>query len=189
MSLSSSTLTARSNSASLSLKDFPYLQRLERLQAAYPALKSLLNKLRNHQDEGRRLVAKHYADSGLHGGSPGRCAIITFQGNDADHEVFDSAEALSEYFTRTSYEYASSNGTTTETAEDGASMPRRRLFILEDMDPSMVDVLGRVSLSGCMMNRAISMISLAPRALLRRNAHANTYSRNSGLILSYSLNR
>lgn len=145
MSVSSSTLTARSNSASLSLKDFPYLQRLERLQAAYPALKSLLNKLRNHQDEGRRLVAKRYADSELHGGTPGRCAIITFKGNGADHELFDSAQALNEYFTKPSDEEASSNGDSTVPAKDEASVPRRRLFILEDMDPAMVDVLGRVS--------------------------------------------
>lgn len=142
---SSCTLTARSNSAPLSLKDFPYLQRLERLQTAYPALKSLLNKLKNHQDEGRRLVAQHYANLKLHGGSPGRCAIITFKGDDADHEEFDSAEALNKYFTKPSAQDASSNGEATVPTENEASVPRRRLFILEDMDPAMVDVLGGVS--------------------------------------------
>lgn len=142
---SSSKLTARSNSAQLDLNHYPYLHRLEKLQHAYPALKSLLNKLKNNLDEGRKLVANRYSTSGLHGGSPGRCAIITFDGDNVSHKVYDTAEELRSYFAEASGDCAKLNGEDKASAENGTSKPRRRLFILEDMEPSMVDLLGQVS--------------------------------------------
>lgn len=113
----------------LDLQSYPYLQRLSKITHAYPALGSPLNKLRNTADEGRRLVAERYKATQQHAGSPGRCAVLTFRATEVCHTIFDTPESLRAYL-------EASRG------EAGAEQAKR-LFILEDMHPEFVDILGQ----------------------------------------------
>ena len=54
---------------------FPYLQRLRRLEHAFPALKGFLEKIKN-VDIGRKLVQEHHNDRGR---APGRCYGLRFE--------------------------------------------------------------------------------------------------------------
>lgn len=111
---------------SLDLNDFPYLKRLEGLQRGYPALWFLLGRLRNSGDEGRRLINARYLED--FNRAPGRCAMLTFHDDSVESEMFNTAEGLQ----------ARLQGSTS-TRGSG----RRRLFVLEDMEPKFVDVLGQ----------------------------------------------
>lgn len=122
--------TSTSDSArSLDLSDYPYLQQLEKIEHAYPALRSLLNKLRNTSDEGRRLVAKRYESAQHFGGLPGRCAVVTFHDDSVSHNKFFTPAELRDYFAASE--------------KEASAAERRRLFILEDLHPGFVDVLGQ----------------------------------------------
>lgn len=121
-----------SSTPSVSLLDltaYPYLEHLETLRTAYPPLGSLLNKLRNYTDAGRDKVAQRYAKSSTFEGSPGRCAVITFHKQSVTHETFYHAVTLQKYLT--------------DCPPSTPAEPRRRLFILEDLEPAFVDVLGQ----------------------------------------------
>ncbi|CAK3815481.1 hypothetical protein FKW77_001366 [Lecanosticta acicola] len=121
--------SSKSNSASLDLDAYPYLQRFEKLRHTYPALKSALDKLRNSGDPGRVLVSQRYSNDGVYQGTPGRCAVLTFGTSRVDREgTFESADALDAYL--------KSN------PADHGKTSRRRLFILEDTEPKFVDRLG-----------------------------------------------
>lgn len=108
----------------------PYLQQLRKLQHAFPALKSFLAKLAN-VDAGRRLVRDHYTSCER---VPGRCHALEFKENSvqvlSDHENgFANPEALRQYMAA-------------HPAKESRAQGQRRLFILEDMNPDYVDILG-----------------------------------------------
>jgi hypothetical protein len=121
-----------SSNSGLDPASYPYLAQLADLQRSYPALKSLLLKLHNHgdRDEGRRLVAQRYEklDRGI--GRAGRCAVLTFEETKVCERMFCSSDDLAEYFK----EHPPGLATTKNV---------RRVYILEDMEPSLVDVLGQ----------------------------------------------
>lgn len=122
--------STRSSSSSLDLQEFPYLQKLERLQASFPALKSALDKLRNSGDVGRQMVAARYSRNAISEGVPGRCAVLTFSPESVHLEgIFESPDLLDQYLSDNPVE------------KDGCKS-RRRLFILEDLEPRFVDRLG-----------------------------------------------
>lgn len=121
-----------SASSGLDPDAYPYLARLGKLQSSYPALKSLLLKLHNHgdKDEGRRLVSDRHASLDGGEGCPGRCAVLTFEADRVHDRTFYSPSELAKYFKDQPPHLANSNGL-------------RRLFILEDMEPKFVDLLGQ----------------------------------------------
>jgi len=125
-----------SASYSAAMADFsnkPYFQRLQGLVHAFPALQSFLKKMQN-EDYGRVLVRSHYLRK--HNRVPGRCYGLRFR--DAGVSVlpesdrrtgFGSPEILREYL-KTHPAYASRRS------------GEKRLFILEDLEPDYVDMLG-----------------------------------------------
>ena len=112
----------------------PYLTSLFKLQTSYPVLKPFLRKLGNKNDEGRKVVKKHFEE--VHKRTPGRCVCLVFNEKTVTplsgyESGFSSAPKLEEYLT----------------AEDGLAKQSRkkgvrRLFILEDMEPEFVEILG-----------------------------------------------
>jgi len=110
----------------------PYLDRLRTLVHAYPPLSSFLSKISN-EDEGRRLVTAHYARTPQE--RPGRCSILSFgdhavsQVNWSPPGIVESPVLLSQYLAKHPASTSRENGSC-------------RLFILEDLDPDYVDVLG-----------------------------------------------
>lgn len=108
----------------------PYLQCLETLEDAFPALKSFLEKLANETEPGRQAVNTHY--QAKHERSPGRCYCLEFKDESVSvigKGVFESAGALREYLQK-------------KPATQSRNEKHRRLFILEDMEPEYVDALG-----------------------------------------------
>lgn len=103
-------------------EDLPYIQRLKKLQHAYPALKSFLGRLEEDNDEGRKLVQKAYWERWQR--LPGRCALLIFHENHVEHREFLKSEELDAYL--------------------GAVLNEKqcRLWILEDLAPDWFDVLG-----------------------------------------------
>ncbi|KAL1798218.1 hypothetical protein ACET3X_002255 [Alternaria dauci] len=111
-------------------KNKPYLQCLETLEDAFPALKSFLEKLANEQEPGRKAVNSHYLAQ--HGRAPGRCYCLEFKKEGVsviDEGVFESVAALRAYLRK-------------KPATQSRIDKHRRLFILEDMEPDYVDALG-----------------------------------------------
>jgi hypothetical protein len=111
-------------------KDKPYLQCLETLEDAFPALKSFLEKLANETEPGREAVRRHYKEK--HKRAPGRCICLEFKADSVsvvEEGVFESAGALRAYLKKKS-------------AKKSREEMHRRLFILEDMEPNYVDALG-----------------------------------------------
>ncbi|CAN9178909.1 unnamed protein product [Alternaria sp. RS040] len=111
-------------------KNRPYLQCLETLEDAFPALKSFLEKLANEEEPGRKAVNSHYLEQ--HKRPPGRCYCLEFKDESVsviDEGVFESAGALREYLQK-------------KPATQSRNEKHRRLFILEDMEPDYVDALG-----------------------------------------------
>ncbi|CAN9247093.1 unnamed protein product [Alternaria alternata] len=111
-------------------KDKPYLQCLETLEDAFPALKSFLEKLANEEEPGRKAVNSHYQTK--HGRVPGRCCCLEFKDDNVsvvEEGVFESPSALRAYLKKKS-------------ATQSRIEKHRRLFILEDMEPDYVDALG-----------------------------------------------
>ena len=112
----------------------PYLSKLFSLQRSYPALKSFLRKLSNENDEGRKVVNKHYTKE--HGRSPGRCFCLVFEKDGVTllpgyENGFRDAAELQTYL-------SSEDGRAEKSRSDG----KRRLFLLEDMEPGYVEALG-----------------------------------------------
>ena len=109
----------------------PYLQCLESLENAFPALKSFLEKLTNKNDDGREVVKRHYQRK--HQRGPGRCYCLRFEESSASvvkENGFGSPAALREYLEK-------------NPAKKSREVKKhRRLFILEDMEPDYVDALG-----------------------------------------------
>ncbi|RYN54348.1 hypothetical protein AA0114_g3838 [Alternaria tenuissima] len=111
-------------------KNKPYLQCLETLEDAFPALKSFLEKLANEEEPGRKAVNSHY--QAKHGRAPGRCYCLEFKDDSVsvvEEGVFESPSALRAYLKKKS-------------ATQSRTEKHRRLFILEDMEPDYVDALG-----------------------------------------------
>ncbi|CAN9179769.1 unnamed protein product [Alternaria alternata] len=111
-------------------KNKPYLQCLETLEDAFPALKSFLEKLANEEEPGRKVVNSHY--QAKHGRAPGRCYCLEFKDDSVsvvEEGVFESPSALRAYLKKKS-------------ATQSRTEKHRRLFILEDMEPDYVDALG-----------------------------------------------
>jgi len=127
-------MATSSTSGQDSLPEFdghPYLQRLVKLRQSFPALKGFVRKIQN-TDAGRQLVEKYYRQE--HNRVPGRCYGLQF--NDDGVSLledypggFGSPQALREYLEH-------------HPAEASREKNHRRLFILEDMEPSYVDILG-----------------------------------------------
>lgn len=120
-----------SGSGDEKFKDQPYLQCLEQLQDSFPPLQSFLKKVGN-VDKGRELVETHYR--GRHpGGVPGRCYCLQFadQVNILEDytEGFAGPADLATYLTK-------------HPAKSSRRENNRRLFILEDLEPNYIDVLG-----------------------------------------------
>ena len=111
----------------------PYLDRLQTLVHAYPPLRSFLDKISN-EDQGRRLVTAHYRDRTAQK-HPGRCSILSF-GDHAVSQVDWSPPGVVETPVLLSQYLANQPASTSR--ENGS----HRLFILEDLDPDYVDVLG-----------------------------------------------
>jgi hypothetical protein len=108
----------------------PYLQCLESLHGAFPALKSFLEKLANEDEPGREAVKTHYHQA--HQRVPGRCVCLNFEDDKVSilrEGGFESPAALRTYL---------ENNPATESRAN----KQRRLFILEDMEPDYVDALG-----------------------------------------------
>lgn len=115
------------NASASKFEDMPYLKRLKQLESAFPALKSFVEKIGN-EDQGRLLVKEHYR------GIPGRCYCLQFEEDKVTvieeyPQGFTSPEHLAKYFAQ-------------HPAQSSRQQKRRRLFILEDLDPKYVDVLG-----------------------------------------------
>lgn len=111
-------------------KSQPYLQRLGRLEHAYPALKGLLSKLAN-VDAGRRMVDDYYQ---RHNRTAGRCFLLQFEDDKVSIPTeyatgFASSDALRQYMHD-------------NPASESRRQNKRRLFILEDLEPDYVDALG-----------------------------------------------
>ncbi|KAH8655502.1 hypothetical protein BX600DRAFT_69427 [Xylariales sp. PMI_506] len=108
----------------------PYLKALETLQHAFPAMKSFLPKMKNH-DAGRKLVYDFYQHR--QNRVPGRCVGLQFSDDSvsllSEPRGFGSPEKLRSYFQKNPAAKSRNNGV-------------RRLFILEDMEPDYVDALG-----------------------------------------------
>jgi hypothetical protein len=108
----------------------PYLQCLESLHGAFPALKSFLEKLANEKEPGRKAVKAHYRTK--HRREPGRCYCLNFHADSVSavkEGGFESPAMLRMYL--------ESNPATQSRADK-----HRRLFVLEDMEPDYVDALG-----------------------------------------------
>lgn len=108
----------------------PYLQCLDTLVDAFPALKSFLEKLANEDEAGRRAVREYYQAKPQR--TPGRCYCLEFHGQSVsvvEEGGFKSAAALREYLTR-------------KPANKSREKRHKRLFILEDMEADYVDALG-----------------------------------------------
>jgi hypothetical protein len=109
----------------------PYLQRLESLGNAFPALRAFLDKLTNENERGRKVVKSYYETH--HNRGPGRCYCLQFEDDSSVSVVkdagFDSPATLKSYLER-------------NPASKSRASNQRRLFILEDMDPEYVDILG-----------------------------------------------
>ncbi|KAH7089091.1 hypothetical protein FB567DRAFT_324496 [Paraphoma chrysanthemicola] len=108
----------------------PYLQCLETLDDAFPALTSFLEKLANETEPGRKAVRSHYRETRALG--PGRCYCLVFD----DDKV--SAVGESGFKDPADLRTYLENHPATSSRENG----NRRLFILEDMEPDYVDALG-----------------------------------------------
>ena len=94
------------------------------MQSSYPAIGPFLSKLCNEADEGRRAVEREYTMR--HGRPPGRCCVLEFRDIGVTNLVFDSANALREYFSML----------------PPSGSPACRLFVLEDLRLDYVDILG-----------------------------------------------
>ncbi|KAH6882557.1 hypothetical protein BKA58DRAFT_434317 [Alternaria rosae] len=108
----------------------PYLQCLDTLEDAFPALKSFLEKLANEGEAGRQAVRQHYERE--HQRTPGRCYCLEFKTKSVvvvEEGVFETADALRAYLRKKS-------------ASKSREEMHKRLFILEDMEPDYVDALG-----------------------------------------------
>ncbi|KIW06514.1 uncharacterized protein PV09_02947 [Verruconis gallopava] len=110
----------------------PYLKGLDGLQHSYPALKSFLEKIANEDDKGRILVRKHFLTTYKRG--PGRCYCLLF-----DHEKVSLPEGFETGFASPTRlrDYLEANP-----AKKSREDKKRRLFILEDLEPDYVDALG-----------------------------------------------
>lgn len=109
----------------------PYLTRLESLAATYPPLKSFLADIKEN-DKDRKVVYDHYSHTDQH--RPGRCAILQIREDEVGEIKWapDNAKdpkALRDYLTANPAILSRQQG-------------HRRVFILEDLDPDYVDVLG-----------------------------------------------
>ncbi|KAI4669112.1 uncharacterized protein J4E79_001155 [Alternaria viburni] len=108
----------------------PYLQCLDTLEDAFPALKSFLEKLANEGEAGRQAVRQHYEKE--HQRTPGRCYCLEFKAKsvvEVEKGGFKSAAVLREYLKE-------------KPANKSREERHKRLFILEDMEPDYVDALG-----------------------------------------------
>jgi hypothetical protein len=108
----------------------PYLQCLESLHGAFPALKSFLEKLANESEPGREAVKTHYRKK--HGRVPGRCVCLKFEDDKVSvvkEGGFESPATLRTYLEN-------------NPATQSRANKQRRLFILEDMEPDYVNALG-----------------------------------------------
>lgn len=114
----------------LDFTEKPYLQCLQSLHHAFPALKSFLEKLANDKEPSRAAVQEHYKKQPQQ--TPGRCFCLKFN-NDSVEVVnggcFESSETLRNYLK-------------SKSAKQSRADKERRLFILEDMEPDYVDALG-----------------------------------------------
>ena len=114
-------------------KDQPYSNASKRLKYAFPPLQSFLKKVSN-VDKGRELVQNHYREQ-HHGCVPGRCSCLHFEADkvailEGYSDGFDSPADLSTYLTK-------------HPAKANCQQKNRHLFILEDLKPSYIDVLGQ----------------------------------------------
>lgn len=108
----------------------PYLQCLETLENAFPALKTFLEKLANKKEAGREAVSNYYKIKGQR--IPGRCFCLIFHDSSVtvvDEGGFESPATLRAYLEK-------------NPATQSRNDKQRRLFILEDMEPDYVDALG-----------------------------------------------
>lgn len=112
--------------ASTSPATGPYFSRVKSLKDAYPALIQLLDKLDEFSDHGRQLVDEIYHNN--FGNSPGRCAVLEFNNADVVEKQFDRPEHLRRHF-------QTING-------DNQSTDTCRLYILEDLHPEFMELLG-----------------------------------------------
>jgi len=108
----------------------PYLECLGTLEGAFPALQSFLDLLADEKDPGRKAVQTYHQKN--FGRVPGRCYCLEF-GDDsvtiAQEGGFENPAALRAYLEK-------------HPAAKSREDKRRRLFILEDMEPDYVDALG-----------------------------------------------
>jgi hypothetical protein len=130
--LNAQDIGARANSeANAGFQDRRYLQRIQSLDHAFPALKSFLGKIQN-VDAGRQIVRSYYQDN--YNRVPGRCYGLQFETDKVSSlegypDGFASPQALEQYL---------SDHPATVSRENN----KCRLFILEDMEPDYVNALG-----------------------------------------------
>ncbi|KAF2465899.1 uncharacterized protein BDR25DRAFT_80860 [Lindgomyces ingoldianus] len=116
---------------------FPYLHRVETLKTSFPCLGTFTSRLMNVSDEGRRLVDQHFQREDGSYCPPGRCCVLEFRSNSNrawghvvkfkdDLDLFDYLQLHNPL-----------NGPPTP------SDCSHRLYILEDISPEYVELIGR----------------------------------------------
>ena len=115
-----------SNASMKSFASVSYLDKVKSLQDAYPALIQLVDKIAEFDDQEIRMVKSTYSNE--YEVSPGRCAVLEFNGSSVHHEELPLASDLRRYF---------------RNHESGIlNADACRLFILEDLEPDFVELLG-----------------------------------------------
>lgn len=115
--------------------EYPYLSQVDKLKFSYPALGVLVHRVLNKSEEGRQIVARYGVDQ--NGNPPGRCCVLEFCTNTTSawvrKEYFNDEASLRKYLEK-------HNPVSGDPVDDHCN---HRLYILEDLAPEYVDLLGK----------------------------------------------
>ncbi|ORY18706.1 hypothetical protein BCR34DRAFT_553337 [Clohesyomyces aquaticus] len=114
-------------------KQFPYLRRSDSLTMSFPCLGPFLHRLTNTGDSVRRLVNGHFRNAYGNYHPPGRCYVLEFWSSSQKSRTHPKNPSD----TRDSSDYLQQTNLL-----DGQSGCSHRLYILEDLSPEYVDILG-----------------------------------------------
>lgn len=119
---------------SIDPKEYPYLSRVDKIKFSYPALGVLVSRLLNKDEEARHLVDRKVLEE--HGNPPGRCCALEFRPHATNSEV--SKHYLNDKLSLR--KYLEKHCPVDSAPVDDSC--KHRLFILEDLTPEYVDLLG-----------------------------------------------
>ncbi|XTI91803.1 hypothetical protein V2W45_1248686 [Cenococcum geophilum] len=115
--------------------EYPYLSQVDKLKFSYPALGVLAHRLLNKKEEGRQIVDRYGVDQ--NGNPPGRCCALEFRTSTTDawvrKEYLNDEASLRKYLEKHS-------PIAGDPVDDDC---KHRLYILEDLAPEYVDLLGK----------------------------------------------